>query len=707
MRRKRSHQTKKNMLREAIEHHRQGRLGEAETAYREALAANSSDAEAMRGLAVVRRACGDLGESAELITKAHELQPEQPNLLLMLGSVRFEQGDVEASRKAYELALTLDPNLAGAHTAIGHMVMMQGNPALAEQHFRTALRVEEDPQALNGLGTLALNRGDAETGIKYFTRAADLAPNDAPIAFGLGRAFAARNMLAFAEQALRKALRLKPGMPQANGALGQLLIQDKRVAEAEPFFQALSGIAGFELAHALGLGDVARMQERFEDAVGFYERALAVRPEHEACFEAMLWSLGKLGRGEQLLALLDQRIADFPEQPRWRATRARIQSSSGHPAKAVADWQRLREIEPQNPEVAVELVRAYGRNGDFDLASELAEASVVLAAGNPELTLVRARARMRKGENEAARELLSTINLTRLDQDLTRSYHHVSGLLNDREGHFEEAVRCFREAQNGLPGSLPMLETLPTDFHYQTAVAQPQGEAWKHAPILLIGAPGSGVERIAALLADQTGVNVLRDRVQGLRNDCFDTAAVDLGVEHTPAAEIEAHREAYLASMRGHLDLDKPLIDWIPRFYAQYLLVAHRIMPGTKVILVDRDARDCLLGWLAFGWLPYAGLNDFDRCVEWLGRALAHVRLVDELGGLPHLVVNAEQVLADPAGAGAELARFVGIDALVPGNLSVRVDQGAGGLPARFADGHWQDYTNALAAAFALLPVKA
>ncbi len=704
MRRKRSHQTKKNMLREAIEHHRQGRLAEAETAYREALAANASDAEALRGLAVVRRARGDLAESAKLITAVHELQPEQPNLLLMLGSVRFEQGDVEASRNAYERALTLDPNLSGAHTAIGHIIMMQGNPTLAEQHFRTALRVEEDPQALNGLGTLALNRGDAETGIKFFTRAADLAPNDAPIAFGLGRAFAARNMLAFAEQALRKALRLRPGMPQASGALGQLLIQDKRLAEAEPYFQALTGIAGFELARELGLGDVARMQGRYEDAVGFYERALTMRAEHEGCFEALLWSLGKLGRGEQLLALLDQRIAEFPEQPRWRATRARIHASSGHPAKAVADWQRLHEIEPKNAEIAVELVRARERNGEFDLASELAEATVAIAASNPELTLVRARACMRRGDNGAARELLSTLNLGRIDQDLARTCNNLYGRLNDRDGQFAEAVRCFREAQSGLPGALPRLESLPAD--YQTAMAQPQGEAWKHAPILLIGAPGSGVERIAALLADQAGVNVLRDRVQGVRNDCFDVAAVDLGAAETPATEIEAHRERYLASMRDHIDLDKPLIDWIPRFYAQYLLVAQRIMPGTKVILVDRDARDSLLGWLAFGWLPYAGLNDFDSCVDWLGRALAHLRLVDEQGGLPHLVVNAEQVLADPAGAGAELARFVGIESLVPGNLSTRVDQAPGGLPTRFADGHWQEYTDVLADAFAKLPVQ-
>ena len=58
--------------------------------------------------------------------------------------------------------------------------------------------------------------------MKYLTRAADLAPNDAPIAFSLGRGFSKRGMLAFAEQSFLRALQLRPGMPHASNALGQL-----------------------------------------------------------------------------------------------------------------------------------------------------------------------------------------------------------------------------------------------------------------------------------------------------------------------------------------------------------------------------------------------------------------------------------------------------------------------------------------------------
>lgn len=694
---------KKTMLREAIEHHRQGRLPEAETAYREALAANSSDGEALRGLAAVRRARGDLAECTQLISRAQALAPDQPKLLQMLGSVQLESGNIEAARDAYERALALDPNFAGAHTALGHIAMMSGDNTLAEQYFRTALRVEEDPQAISGLGNLALNSGDAEGALKYLTRAADLAPNDASIAFNLGRGFAARGMSAFAEQAFRNALRLNPSLPHANNALGQLLIQDKRVAESEPYFRALTGARGFELAADLGLGDVARMQGRFEEAAEAYQRAIVLKPDHEACFEALVWSLGKLERGSEVMALLDQRIVDFPDQPRWRATRARIRASSSRYVESANDWQALLDRDPTNTEALIELAQMRERNGEFDLADSIADKAVALAPSDPALAALRARSRLRNGDDDAARELLATIPLSKVDEDLARTCMNLYGQLHDRADEVATAFDYFREAQGGLRGSLPKLESLPENL--ATALAKPTGEVWKHAPILLIGAPGSGVERIAALLADHADINVLRDRVQGLRNDCFDMAPVDLSIEETPTADIEAHREAYLSTMRLRgLDLDKPLIDWIPRFDAHYLLIAQRIMPGTRVILVDNDARDAMLNWLGFGWLPHAGLNHFDSCTDWLGRAIEHLRLAASEGSLPHIVVNAEQILADPLNAGADLARFVGVDSLQAGDLSRRIDRGPFGLPTRFAEGHWQAYSEVLGAAFAKLP---
>lgn len=691
------------MLREAIELHRQGRLEEAENAYREVLRGNANDSEALRGLGAIRRSLGDLAESAHLISRAHQLAPEQPKLLMMLGAVQFEAGNPDASRDAYERVLALDPNMAGAHTALGHIAMMQGNPGLAEQYFRTALRVTEDPQALAGLGSLALNKDDPETAIKYLTRASDLAPKDAGIAYALGRGFAKRGMIAFAEQAFRNALRLRPGQPNATSALGQLLIQEKRPGEAEPYFRSLLGKRGFDLVAELGMGDVARQQERYAEGAASYQRALALNPGHELAFEALLACFGKLNRGGDIMQLLNQRLGEHPDQDRWRVARARLHEAGGRVGEAIADWKWLHDKHPQNAEAVSELVRAHELNGDLDLAASLAEGAVALNSNSPAVTLVRVRALMRRGENDKARELLSGISLNQIEQNLSRTCMNLYGHLHDRAGQVVEAVDYFREAQNALPLVLPSLDPLPENF--EAELARVQGEAWSQAPILLVGAPGSGVERIGALLADQPGFNVLRDRVQGVRNDCFDGAQVDLSVDTMPAEQIAAHRETYQSSLRARgLDLDKPLIDWIPRFDARFLLVARHIMPGTRIIVVDSDPREAMLNWLAFGWLPFAGMSDFDNCVDWLARATGHLRFAATQNVVPVLVVDADKVLADPASAGAELARFVGLESLHAGPLGKSFETGLGGMPTRFAKEHWQDYAEALAGPFAKLP---
>lgn len=690
---------------EILELHRQGRLEEAEQGYRDLLTANPNDVEVVRLLGILRRARGDLEEAATLLKRAHDLAPEQPSLLLMLGAVQLQLGNVERARLAYEQALVLDPNSAGAHSTLGHIALMNGDPKLAEQYFRTALRIGEDAQAYSGLGMIALDRDDADMAMKYLSRAADLAPNDAAIAFSQGRGFVRRGMIAFAEQAFLRALQLQPGQPQATNALAQLLLRENRAAEAEPLMRSLLEKRNFELNGELGLGDVYRALGRHEDAIAQYRRALERAPHHEAGFEAMLWCLQQLGRMQEVFDLLDERIGRFPLQMRWRAQRAVLKAQGGQEAEAAAEWQALLDSDPASGQAALELARLRERLGEFDKADELAERLAVRFPDDPEVALIRARTRLRNGNDAAAQALLEPLAARGLRNDSSRRVLNMLGRLHDRAGRYEEAVNHFGAAQQGLPGMLPRLDSLPDAAEYARVIAQPQGEAWAHAPILLIGTPGSGVERIAALLGDQSQLSAALDRVNGVRDDGFDLRALDHMHSELTGEHLDALRGQYLEPLRRlDIDLGKPVVDWIPRWDARHLVFARRVMPGTRIIVVDRDIRDAFLNWLAFGWMPFAGLNDFGAGMDWLPRALAHVRYVVAHGGLPHLVVDAEAVLADTDGAAArELAGFVGVERLVPGEFVRRADSGLGGLPTRFANGYWQKYEQALAEPFAHL----
>jgi hypothetical protein len=277
------------------------------------------------------------------------------------------------------------------------------------------------------------------------------------------------------------------------------------------------------------------------------------------------------------------------------------------------------------------------------------------------------------------------------------------GLLHDRAGEIVQAVRCFRKAQEDIPAAMPPLDVPHPAL--ERALVEPVQAPWPHAPILLLGTPGSGVERVAALLADQPGLTVLRDRVAApQRADDFEQPRFPYYCGELAEADREALRERYLAALgAANVPLDRPIVDWLPRWDAHLLALVRRAFPGTRIVVVERDPRDALLNWLAFGWARGFPCADLPTFSQWLHRAREHIRYADALDEPKRIVVDADDVLDDPLANGGKLAGFLGIDALNPGTNLAAASRGLGGLPVQFPRGHSQRYVGAMAEAFAFL----
>jgi tetratricopeptide (TPR) repeat protein len=692
------------MLKDSIELHRQGRLDEAEQGYREHLESRPDDAEALHLLGLLRHQRGATEEAADLLMRAHDLAPEKAGIELTLGTLRFQTGDFDAALAHYEKALELDPNIGTAHAGIGQIALMRGDREKAESHFRIALRAGEDAQSLAGLGALALERGDVDAALRHLGRAADLAPNDPTIQFALGRAFAMRGTESFAEKAFENALRVQPDLHAARQALAALTLKAKRPREAETHYRMLLDAPGFASAGHVGLGDVARAEERHADAVEAYRAALAIDPRQSAPARALAWSLMRLGRNDEAIQAYDDYLALVPDDHDVLTARADLLMLIGRLPQAAADWRALAEKNPADMQAHSRLAMIHEHLGQLDAAD--AEAELVLRAHtDAEMLLVRIRARMREGDDAGARRLLDQMAERALTEGQHRLYWNYLGRLHDRAGEAAEAVRCFAEAQRGLPASVPPLDTPRPEL--EIALTEPTGDSWPDAPVLLLGTPGSGVERVAALLADQPGLFVLRDRIGALqRVDDFNQPRFPLYCGELSDADREALRERYLAPLRlANVPLDRTIVDWLPRWDAHLLALVRRAFPGTRLVIVERDPRDALLNWLAFGWARGFALADLPAFSEWLHRARDHLHYADALDEPRRLVVDADVVLDDPRANGGALARFLGLDALEPGANLAATARGLGGLPTRFPRGHWQRYREALAEPFAKLEV--
>ena len=97
-----------------------------------------------------------------------------------------------------------------------------------------------------------------------------------------------------AERALRDALALDPGLQEARLRLGQLLVDQGRLVQAESLLDQVEADAADDRQRYLArlfLGRLATARGRVDDAVGFYRRALEAWPDSQAARLALAQAL--------------------------------------------------------------------------------------------------------------------------------------------------------------------------------------------------------------------------------------------------------------------------------------------------------------------------------------------------------------------------------------------------------------------------------
>lgn len=691
------------MLDALIDLNRQGRHAEAEEACRLHLATRPDDSGALHLLATLLERRGERAEAIGLLERAHALAPEDSQIELTRATYLFRAGDLEQSRQRYEHALALNPNLHGAHSGLGHIALREGDSARAEQHFRISLRAGEEPHALGGLGTIALERGNHQEAVRHLQRATALEPGDPYLQYLLGRALAVAGTLAFAEQALRNALALDPALHAARWSLISMLLNAARADDAEAELRVLDGQPGWAVRARIGMGDVARLRDDPEAAVARYREALQLEPGNADALRILGATLMQLGRAGEALEIHDQAVAVQPGDRGAAAARADLLMAGGDLMGAARAWRALLDNDPQDLTAHIRLALLGERLGEFEGATGFARRVLGVRPQDAEMRLVLLRSALRGGDAAAAREQLALLGQGPLSRGQGQLLHQYRGFLLDQEGDYAGAVEAFARAQAELPVGFHGLRDVPPEL--ASVLDEPPGEPWPHAPVLLVGAPGSGVEEVAALLADQPGLFVLRDRVLGpyVRDDEFQQPQFDLYTGELDGDRREQIRQAWLAPLEAIGIGGRTVVDWLPRWDARLLAMLRRVMPGTRILHVVRESRSQFLHWLAFGWLHDFPCVDIENAAGWLRGADRHLHHAETLPEPRRLIVNADIFLHNPTGLGTEVAAFLGIPGIETGPNLAEHHQRMLGLPTRFAPDHWQRYEEALAGPFGRL----
>jgi tetratricopeptide (TPR) repeat protein len=233
-------------LQAGLNHHRAGRLHEAEKMYRRVLEIYPRHARAVHLLGLIAYQVGQVDRAVEYVTAAAQLDRFSASIQADLGEICRSVGRMPEAIAACRRALELDPGIAAVHNCLGLAHHAQGNFEEAIACFRRAVELDPNLAAAHAnLGTALRAAGALAEAQVAFERATQLAPDNADNYLSLGVALYDQGNLLDAIACYQKVLRLKPDSIKAlyNCALARLALGDFangcREFEARHAFESL------------------------------------------------------------------------------------------------------------------------------------------------------------------------------------------------------------------------------------------------------------------------------------------------------------------------------------------------------------------------------------------------------------------------------------------------------------------------------------
>jgi Flp pilus assembly protein TadD len=218
---------------------KQGETGKAEESYRQALAAQANNADALLGMAMVSQVKGDAQSASAYLSRARVLVADSPELLYRYAVVALKSEQFDDARSSLERAVQLKPDEAAYLVALGAVWLKKPDLFESERVFRRALELQPDnAQAQMYLGYILLKQKkypEAREWLEKSARDGDAAPETF---YYLGVIAQEQNEDERAVGLFENAIRLLPSFANAHVALGSLYLKQKNYERARQELEA-------------------------------------------------------------------------------------------------------------------------------------------------------------------------------------------------------------------------------------------------------------------------------------------------------------------------------------------------------------------------------------------------------------------------------------------------------------------------------------
>ena len=357
----------------------QGRYDEAQQALKEALRLAPDNLEAYLHLGMVLSSgMGRHREAADWLELAARRDSSRADIHYGLGQVYLSLNRPALAIEALERAVRLAPAYWEFRNELGLAYTRAGRLEAAAAAFQQASsRAPWAPAPHLHLAQVyrALDRGEAarrehqvferlvpvQRQVDRHLRQLATDPDEGRLHTRLGMAYIVQNRLAEALVHLRQAIALDSLYGPAHYGLGTVFYQQQELERAiKAFEQACRVQPEFAEAHN-NLGRAYHRAGRYTRAIAAYQKALALQPHLAAVYANIGLTYTAQGRLEEAIKFYRRGLERDSIMVGPRDALARLYARQGRLKEAVREWETVRRLAPNHPQVSENIRRARAR----------------------------------------------------------------------------------------------------------------------------------------------------------------------------------------------------------------------------------------------------------------------------------------------------------------------------------------------------------
>ncbi len=456
----------------------------------------------------------ELPEAVAEYRRALELNPSSVDLRLELADTLLQAGESSRAVEECEAALKLRPQDAALRARVAELMLQAGEIARAVEVCREAI---------------AMNAGD--TGARLL----------------LGRIFySSREQPNMRDKALAEfeaVLEAEPSNQEALQYAADLHFQSGRYARAAELFRRLREASPGSIRGYYFEAQALVELNRIDEAIAILRQGLEVRddiPEYILMLAGLYRSRGDLEAAEEIFR---RGLAHGPD-PRLNEGLARTLVALGKGEESIEFLERLVQIHPAQPDLKLDLARAYRQGRRLPEAAELLETMLAADPDSVQVNYEYTSVLLIMGEREKAARRIE--EMLRSSRPTAKPYRGIFltnlALIREEEGRFDEAIALLKEAREAggddLEGRLRLFYTLqragrveeltqlseellreaPDNTYVLIARAQAIAAAGKvDEGVRFLREAAAGAEEPEALLLAASQLYLARDRFEGAR----------------------------------------------------------------------------------------------------------------------------------------------------------------------------------------------